>query len=350
MKNSHQGFGLIEMLVGVAIGLLGLLAVAQVVVTFNQHRTTAAQVLEAQGNGAMALYLLERDVDQAGFGMFNIQGCSVIQWCKSATGGGSCALQTALSTQPVTITDGGASSDEVSVQYAKSSSGSPGSTISADQTAYSDAFKVSTTAGYVLGDIVVSDVADKCTMGQVTNVINNEDGNGYRLEHALTGSEFYNATAAVGGADGWQVARAKDLLVNLGTFVSKDYTVSSNSLVLKAFPDFTASNIVDGIVFMKAQYGLDTNSDGAVDEWRCGAPTCAAVTNTAQIIALRIGIVSRSPLYEKETVDTASTVTVLPAVTGITGGTAVTYNLPDTHYRYKTYYTILPLRNAIWAN
>lgn len=352
MKFSLRGFSLVELLVGMAIGLLSLLAVAQVFVTFNQHRTTATQVLEAQGNGAMALYLLEKDIDQAGFGLMSIQGCGVIQWCKSSNpaGGGSCDLKTALSTQPLIITDGGTSSDTIDVQYAQSTSGSPGTTISQDQTAYTDAYSVVTIAGYAVGDIIVSDVNGKCTMAQVTNV----DSANFKIEHAVITGAYHNSSSAL-SSDGWQAAKAKDQLVNLGSYASKNYSVSGSSLVLKTFPNSTSGNAVEGIVLMKAQYGLDTDSDGAVDEWRCGAPTCAAVTDATQIIAVRIGIIARSPLQEKDVVDSPTTLTVLPA---ITGGAAVTYDLltlpnvngvPATHFRYKTYYTIVPLRNVIWG-
>ena len=36
---------------------------------------------------------------------------------------------------------------------------------------------------------------------------------------------------------------------------------------------------------------------------------------------------------------------LLPAVAN---GAQYDYTLPSDHYRYKTYYTVIPLRNVIW--
>src|SRR4051812_23894850 len=70
--NFCGGFTLIEILVGVIIGLLGTLIIFQVfAVSEGQKRTTTAGG-DAQQNGAFSLYALEHDIRNAGGGISGI--------------------------------------------------------------------------------------------------------------------------------------------------------------------------------------------------------------------------------------------------------------------------------------
>lgn len=339
---NQKGFNLIEVMIGLTIGLIGLLAVSQVFVTFNKQRNTATQTMEAQSNGAMALYLIERDLEMAGFGLMNIQDCNEIQWYWNPPGcvGAGCGLQGPLSTHPVVLTDGGASADAIEINYAQATSAAPGAVVTQDQPTFDAVYHLASTAGFAVDDMVVVDVSGSCTMSQTTA----KDDGALTLSHADT-SEYNSAAKPAGATGGWEVAKVGNLLANLGTYVSKRYRVSSNSLQMAVFPQTgTFNTVVDGIMFMKMQYGRDTTDDGIVDSW---ADAATVITNTSQVLAIRVGVVARSPLKEREEVDVpSSTLEVLPA---ITGGAAVTWNMPDTHYRYKVYYTLIPLRNVIWG-
>jgi type IV pilus assembly protein PilW len=347
---THQkGFNLIEMLIGLTIGLIGLLAVSQVFVTFNKQRNTATQTMEAQSNGSLALYLVERDLTMAGFGLMNIQDCALIQWYWNPPGctGANCGLQNPISTQPVVVTAGATAddSDQIQINYAQATSAAPGSLVAQDQLAYGDAYRLASTAGFAVGDMIVADVGGSCTLGKTTD----KDDTALTLTHAAS-NEFNTTTRPGGATGGWEVAPANSLLVNLGSYISKRYRISADSLQLASFPQTgTYSTLVEGILFMKVQYGLDDGSnggvadDGSVDQW---AVSTTAITNTSRLLAMRVGIVARSPLYEKEAVDAPTTLTVLPA---ITNGAAVDWDVPDEHYRYKAYNTIIPLRNVIWG-
>jgi type IV pilus assembly protein PilW len=341
----QKGFNLIEVLIGLTIGLIGLLAVSQVFVTFNQQRNTATQTMEAQSNGALALYMIERDLSMAGFGLLNLQDCALLQWYWNPPGcsGAGCGLQSPLSTQPVLITAGAtaADSDQIEISYAQSSSAAPGAQVTQDQSSsYADSYHLSSTAGFNTGDMVVADVGGSCTMGKMTG----RDDAALTLAH--DSSNEYNPSAAAlpmaGAANGWEPARVGNMLVNLGTYVSKRYLVINDGLQVSSFPGYDANTAVEGILFMKTQYGRDTGGDGIVDVW----DVPGAITDVRQVLAVRIGVVARSPLYEKEVVDAPTTLTVLPA---ITGGAAITWDIPDAHYRYKVYYTVIPLRNIIWG-
>jgi type IV pilus assembly protein PilW len=228
----------------------------------------------------------------------------------------------------------------IEINYAQSTSAAPGALVTQAQAAFIDEYHLASTAGYAVGDMVVANVGGTCTMSKTTA----KDDATLTLAHAATNA--YNPASSPSGAPAgtWGPALVNNLLVNLGTFVSRRYQISGDSLQLAAFPDAgTFNTVVEGILFMKAQYGLDTSGDGVVDSWVDGS---TVITNTSQVLAMRMGVVARSPLYEKDPVDAPATLTVLPATTG---GAAVTWNVPDAHYRYKAYYTVIPLRNVIWG-
>jgi Tfp pilus assembly protein PilW len=63
-------------MIGLTISLMGLAAVASMMMTFSKNRGSVAQTQAAQDNGVMALYRLERDISQAGYGLMDLQGCT----------------------------------------------------------------------------------------------------------------------------------------------------------------------------------------------------------------------------------------------------------------------------------
>ncbi len=71
--------------------------------------------------------------------------------------------------------------------------------------------------------------------------------------------------------------------------------------------------------------------------------------NARQVIAIRIGVVVLSPQLEKDAVAQTASVTVLPDTTGGTDDNSVAFNIPDSHFRYRVYNTVIPLRNVIWG-
>ena len=70
----QRGFNLVELMIGLTISLMGLAAVASMMMTFSKNRGSVAQTQAAQDNGVMALYRLERDISQAGYGLMDLLG------------------------------------------------------------------------------------------------------------------------------------------------------------------------------------------------------------------------------------------------------------------------------------
>lgn len=324
----QRGFTMIELMIGLAISLMGLAAVAQVMMTFSKKRTAITQTSYAQDNGVMALYRLEKEISQAGYGLLAGSGLPSLQSCGSITDG-----TYTFSPIPVTITDGGTGSDEIRVVYSYSTSGLPGTelNVSGGLTMTTSQYNVRSNVGFAAGDkVVATNTCTATTVGTISSEI------------AIPYTPSLSASSNSG------------YLVNLGStgIVGRDFRITSNALTMGEYPAWTQNNMVDEIVFMKAQYGLSaTASSTTVASWVSGA-TAITSGNVDRVIAIRVGIIARSALRENETIDQPSTITVLPAETDASGtaiGSAVTYTVPDAKYRYRTYETTIPLKNVIWT-
>lgn len=74
---THAGFSLVDVMVGMVIALLGVIIMFQVFSVSEEVRRRTAGGGDALQNGASSLFMLERSLKQAGYGIFastNIQG------------------------------------------------------------------------------------------------------------------------------------------------------------------------------------------------------------------------------------------------------------------------------------
>jgi type IV pilus assembly protein PilW len=113
------------------------------------------------------------------------------------------------------------------------------------------------------------------------------------------------------------------------------------------------SDIGDGIVQLKALYGKDTNGDAVVDTWNATLP--ADAVQWMQVRAVRIALLARSAKFEKTAVTADCIAPNNPPNSPYWSGGCFTMADPadgtDWHfYRYRTYETVVPLRNMIWSN
>jgi len=122
-----RGFSIVELLVAVAVGLIGILAIMQAYDSNERIKRSTTGVGMSQANGAVALYTLERDIRMGGYGFaqkdaLNCSSLASIQWyyggaySSTTTVGGTLAP---IQTVPVLIQDGTATSspDTITVTY-----------------------------------------------------------------------------------------------------------------------------------------------------------------------------------------------------------------------------------------
>jgi len=329
------GFSLIELLIGLTISLMGLAAVAAMMMNFSKQRTSITQTLGTQDNGVMALYRLERDVSQAGYGLMSLQGCASI----------SNGASPSFTPYAAVIGDGGTGvSDTLTVKGTNPASGIPGTELdpTSGTTMTGSQYNVRSSVGFSVNDLVAA--SNSCAMTTVNSV--SATAIGYTSATALSSSTANGYLAYFGQA---------------GEFFNRQYAVGTSALTVADYPAFTTNNLVDNIVFLKVQYGLANSVTGSpvtVARWVSGATTLTGTTcagtavHPACVVALRIGVVAQSAVAENETIDQPNPLPVLPQILdsgGIETGAAVTYSVPNTRMRYRAYSTIIPLKNVIWT-
>lgn len=357
-----RGLSLVELLVASAIGIIASLAIFQVFAVFEGQKRTTASSGEAQTSGTLALFTVERELRMAGYGINNVDflGCSILGWDEQAGGGTALTLQLVpvIITQGVGSTPGVAGApDTISLMYGTGELVPAPANIAQNMPSPSADFKVNNRYGFKEGDLVISAEAGKdCTLAQVSglpgtpgqtdNVIHNS-GNYTDPNSGAQVPTRYNKPGGLGVS---YSTSAK--LFNLGALPANNvYTVATAQLqrqqLLSAPPGSVAIPLFDSIVQLQAQYGKDTTGDGVVDLYDENTPATAA--QWAQVLAVRVAVVARSSLYEKEEV---SPLTIRlwedSGVAPTTTGPVWTLTADERHYRYKVFQTVVPIRNMLW--
>jgi type IV pilus assembly protein PilW len=387
--NPQVGFSLVELMVAVVIGLIGTLVMFQLFAVSESQKRSTSGGGDAQQNGSIALFTLERDLRNTAHNMRPLiaLGRPMYTWSNV----NNAVLQPTVF-RPILITPG-TNFDSIDVAYSTSEGLSSPLPLMApwDPAVVPSTINVLRIQGIELGDHIAicppasADPREVCLRGEVTatNPLNNT------LTLAATpytiGSDSitprFNPAAGFMAKVNPQVTldsmvlpvsypgdggTASSTVLNLGPVVTRTYSVQNGQLTLN--DGAVTTEFATGIVGMRAQYGLDTNNDRAVDAWvdpRGIQPNPRAsytpnhpsflIGNDAQIaaswrmvIAARVAVVARSDNMEKDVVETRSTI---PLWTNTTADPAPSYTVPSgdgSHYRYRVFETIVPFRNMIW--
>jgi type IV pilus assembly protein PilW len=364
-QRRHAGFGLVEILVGVTIGLIALLIVYQALSLSEGHRRTTTAGGDAQSSGMISSFVLASDIANGGHTIS--ESASQLANCPN-TG----VFRTTWRPIPVLITDGGA--DFTSDSFAIFGGMNRRLVSSLD-----------TMIDYVPG-------------GQITV----QSPIGYHRSHPGEAAHMFVISDIAAGVPRCEVAtispwppafdpatgivtitpvpvltnpypQGSSWLTNLGPGdrvrkvlydVSGDVVRRSDLMAAVPVPN----PIVSNIVLMKAQYGIDTDANTFVDAWvnarnapwRPADVLGAPLNQLRMIKAIRLAIVVRSSQFERpvdaEGRATAAslasdfTTTLFPC-NGLPGCTGEMLNvtIPGTaNYRYRVYEQIIPLTNQIW--
>lgn len=350
MKNNQQGFTLIEILVGLVIGLLTTLVILQVFSVFEGQKRSTTGTADAQVNGNIALYNIQREVQFAGYGLptFDKSNSALLCPLTTTVNTGTAAAPVNTSIFPIQINDGGASADSISIRYAANQTAGIPVRVKAQA---STVITVPNSLGCTVGDNIMLNAASTCVTTKVSaiNIIANAD-------------DTITLADATGVALGQKVSC-------LGDWTEITYQVNANQLERKVTTG-TGSPIVAEIVDMQAQYGIsaDANSnvitawvDAAGTTWGNTAST-PTVANRNRIKAIRIALVARNGLQEKTSVSSTCTSTNTAAPSGLCAWEGTTANpapplfanraSPPTgwaNYRYRVFETVIPLRNMLWS-
>ena len=67
--SSQKGFSMIELMVGLVIGLIATLIIMQTFSNFEGNKRTTTGIADAQTNGSIGLYMIQRELQFAGYGV-----------------------------------------------------------------------------------------------------------------------------------------------------------------------------------------------------------------------------------------------------------------------------------------
>lgn len=362
---SQQGVSLVEILVGVAIGLIGIVMMFQLMQNWETRKRTTSAGSDAQVSGSIASYRLATDIRQGGYGFGNgntVLGCNV-----SAYDSMRATTNFSFPLLPVEIVEGGTDPDQIIVLYGNSSVMSANHHYSAATTTTKKTTDEGPRTGLRRGDLaIVAPSAAGCGLIQITD---NTNGDALTISHTNTNyiDEFNNPqTARFNDPAGYLGAPTTGNIYNLGDAPSRNvWQVNGRVLVVSNDLLNTApTEIAEGIIDLQAQYGLDTDGDFIVDTWTdasAGTPTLLPIAQPwSSVRAVRFAILARSQHFEKDVVTTQA------PETGWTdaGGDPVRFNMKDVdggapagdntandwrHYRYRVYTNTIPLRNMVWG-
>lgn len=357
-SHNQRGFSLVEIMVGMVIGLIGTLVVMQVFSLFEGQKRTTTGGADAQSNGAIALYTIERDVRMAGYGFSNAElSCSNF-YSYYDNGTATPGPLNGFSTTPVVITDGGTGSDTIQMQYSTSMSGAIGTNIRSTMPQPSSELNVNSTYGCAVNNLVLVSQGNSCTLMQLTQV----QDQALKLQHNPGSTPTYNPPAAYQNSNSWPAYASGATVSCMGNIISRIYAVNNGSLEVRDITSATFTPLVGEIVNMQAQYGVAPAGSQQVNEWvdATGAWASPTTANIKRIKAVRLAVVARSGQMEKENISSSCSSLTGANPTGLCAweGTS-TYPAPAIdlsanpdwqRYRYKVFETIIPLKNIIWAN
>ena len=361
MRRAQRGMSLIEVLVAIAIGMIGILIMTQAYLTSDEFNKATLGAGGAQTNGNVALFTLEREARMAGYGFNNAAAleCGNINWYYNGQYSGNLggSLQN-IELAPVVITTTPGAPDQITIMYATGEQRVTPGTLGKTMPNASSELNVDGTSGFNQNDLVllVSKTSPvTCTMVQLTQI----QTSAQKLQHNPGGSAPYNPP----GAGLFPAYVKNDPLFNLGNPIIRTYSIVNNSLrasevfLNAATPGSGNFDMVDDIVDMRAMYGKDTNNDGVVDVYDNIKPTTGAAW--MQVLSLRVAVVARVGHYERPTGANCDATTANPtwgyenpvgtpqtAVFNWTDMTDVTNQARC--YRYRVFETTVPLRNMIW--
>lgn len=376
-QRTQAGLSLVEIMVGVLIGMIGIIVIFQMLATSEARKRTVTAGSDVQVSGVIGLTSLERDVREAGYGFGSagydsgitpVMGCTVNAY--------DTARPTAAFTYrltPVQIIQGAGTASDTIIVLRGSGGTFPAAHVFTESTDTSK--KTRGRAGISPRDILLvgrTTPTLQCMTIEITDVTdadsltirNNQGSYNYTayLPDGSTSSEariarHNNATPPITFTAGYLFNLGNSPRRNIWTVQGGKLQVTNDLIYQDTNGDGSndAVEIADNVITLQAEYGVDANNNGRIDsgEWTTTDP--ATTVQWANILAVRTGMLVRSGQFEKTTVTTT--------VPSWAGGQFVITNLDGSvstsspsdpannwrHYRYRVYETVIPLRNMLWG-
>lgn len=339
-----QGFTLVEVMVGMIIGMIGMIVMMQVFLASDASKRSSSGSGDAQTNGTGALYALQRDLRQSGNGIASdtLIGCSL-----ALPTGVTLNLLAPVQVNPAQIPAGDAATDTLLIAYGNNA-GSPEGDMVVSQPA-TNTYAVTAPLTFVAGDWIVARALQLTPCALKLEMVQTVTASPPNVAVSvgvagLTNGSLFNLGPA---------PRFLAYAVRAGKLTVCDFLVANCSDGSLTTDPAVWSPMSSGIVSMRAQYGRDTQlvtSDRMVDVFDQITPGSPADTSglsikcsVARILAARLVLVARSGPFEKIAVTSSA-----PQWAGSTTAPVDLSALPAwQNYRYKSFQSLVPLRNLL---
>lgn len=349
VNRRQLGFSLPEIMVGMVIGLLGIIIIMQVTSVFEGQKRTTTGGDDAQNGGAIALYALQRDVSQAGYGISSSNVLTMPSLPRTlVTPFVNLQSFTAVMLNPVQLNGvRDPETDTFIVTYGSSNSTPEGAVIIN-----------STPAPYtIIGGAAASGVAatgggHSFTDGDYVTV---DDGNGNATPSTGLPNTHYLYRVAGANAGAVPIAATPSYSGVSLPSLQDNVPVGFHPVMynLGASPTILAYAVRNGSLSSCDYLSYDCGSNAAV--W---LPLAGGIVSMRLECvggaSLRVALVARNSQPATSAVTTSvptwnpsgasQPVAATPATSWATPG-----GVAWDHYRYKKLETLVPIRNAIWG-
>jgi len=405
----HAGFTLVEVMIALMIGVIGIVVIMQTFAVSEGFKRTATSGTDAQINGSIAAYMLERDIRTSGYNMNSMldQGCiTVRRWFPAAASGIDMHPYPAeINPQGLGLPAADANTDVLVIQYGSADSSIEGS--GASQKAIPPRTVALATDPFTTqknldtwknGDVFISVQPDgvgpgvpSCVMHQISGGASStyacgggtttiygglyHVGGGFRNFYSSCNvqlSQYNSATGILDNAGRIVPVVTNGFVYNMGPGpVVKVYMVRGGNLTTCDWSqkDCTIVGnydiVVNDIVSLRAVYGMDLtapidkNPGSGTITWT-RAPLTTNGFLASRTMAMAIELTARSGVKEKHNA-TSNLCEATPDKTRPDKGQDWLYqsmagagiDLSTTGidwdcYRYKLYQTVVPIRNTTW--
>jgi type IV pilus assembly protein PilW len=258
---------------------LVMTAVFATFTTQQQSFTAQSRVAEMQQNLRIAVDYMARDLRMAGYGIpDNV----------TVPGGANAAGFTTI--RSLYAVDNTAGPDQIYVLYLYDMDANQRATFNTAAMGGAGAVTVDNASGFLAagGELVLVTDSSTADIFETTSVAGNvlSFGGAYgAIAHTLYGLGPPAAT----------VAKARFVRY----FIGGTDPAHPSLMVDRNIPGQTAQPVADDIEDLQLAYGLDTNADGVVDQWRNDGGAVLAVGEIPQIRQVRLRILARSRLPDR---------------------------------------------------